>query len=118
MKKVTDLTKLIELARLAPKVEPKLDNSKDETLDFSNIPGFFGDLDIKGGKYEVKTVDLYKVYKDWDTTETNYKKFRKDLKEVVKYTKLKDKVKLNRKLITIEETYKDLYERKKDEEEE
>lgn len=65
----------------------------------------------------MKTVDLYKVYKQWDTTSTNYKKFRKDLKEIVSFSKKGDKAKLNRKIITIEETYKELYENKRDEEE-
>ncbi len=117
MKKSPSLDILIDLARKAKKIEPKLDNSKEEVLDYSNIPAFFGALDIRGGKYEVKVVDLYKVYTQWDETNTNYKKFRKDLKEIVTFSKKGDKAKLNRKLITIEETYKDLYERKKDEEE-
>lgn len=118
MKKPPELNVLIDLARKAPKVFPRLDNEpSEEDLDFSNIPDFFGDLDIKGGKYEVVILDLYKVYKQWDTTNTNYKKFRKDLKKLRPFSKKMDKVKLNRKIITIEETYKELYERKKDEEE-
>lgn len=114
--KKTSLPKLIELARLAPKVEPKLIGQEEDDLEYSNISDFFGDLDLRGGKNEVKTSDLFKIYRQWDKTDTGYKKFRKDLKEICSFSKKRDKVKLSKKIITIEETYKDLY-AKKDEEE-
>ena len=97
---------LISLARKAKKIEPLPEGSAKTEVNVNNIYEFFDALDITGGRYEVKLTELYNIYSIWDDSGTSYKKFRKKLGDVVV---LKGQnCKLNRKLKTIQQTYKEL----------
>lgn len=106
------------MAKRAKKVDPLpefVDGRKSTVTNTNNIYEFFDALDIKGGRYEVKLTELYNIYSSWDTAGTNYKQFRRKLSEAVK---VKGQLcKLNRKLQTIQQTFKELNHGKKDEEE-
>lgn len=104
---------LIALARKAKKIEPLPEGATATEVNINNIYEFFDMLDITGGRYEVKLTELYNIYKQWDDTGTSYKKFRKKLGAAVV---LKGQVcKLNRKLTTILQTYKELSNGKEEE---
>lgn len=106
---------LISLARKAKKVEPLPEGAAKTEVNVNNIYKFFDMLDISGGRYEVKLTELYNIYSTWDDSGTSYKKFRKKLGEAVV---LKGQnCKLNRKLKTIQQTYKELSIDGKEEEE-
>lgn len=108
---------LIELAKRAKKVEPLPETDgrkKTEVIVVNNVYEFFDALDITGGRFEVKLTELYNIYKSWDDTGTSYKKFRKKLGDVVVIKG--QNCKLNRKLQTIQQTFKELSNGKEEEE--
>lgn len=100
--------KLIELARLAPKVEWQESKTTKVEVDVSNLFDFLALLDVKAGRNEVNVKDFYKLYSQWDIDGTSYKDFRKDLKKYVKFNKAGNCCRLNKMYITIEEAYKEL----------
>lgn len=111
MKKQVTHEQLVALAKLAPKVdwkEPKKGHVKKLTheKETSSVLDFLDLVDVRGGKYEVKILDLFSLFEDFDESGLTYRKFRKELKKFVKFTKKDTICKLSRKLITIEENFR------------
>lgn len=105
---------LIELAKRAKKIEPVPEGEKPTEVDVNNVYEFFDALDITRGRYDVKLTEVYNIYKSWDDTGTSYKKFRKKISDVVVVKG--QNCRLNRKLNTIQQTYKELSYDKEEEE--
>ena len=119
MKKLPSNDKLIELARLAPKVEwrdvaPKPGRPKEEDRE-PTVLDFLDFVEVRAGKFEVRVEDFYTIFSKYDDTDMTYRSFRKELKKYVKFCRKDMFCKLNKKLITIEEYYKEV---SSDEEEE
>lgn len=109
MKKSPTQNMLIELAKKAPKVEYKEPAKKNPNKKpTGGLADFLLLLDIKAGRNEVSCRGFFDLFTRWDTDGLTYRQFRKTLTQFVKFDRKKVNCRLNKKLITIQEEFKEL----------
>lgn len=104
---------LIELARLAPKVEPEPENvdrrsaKKYKVKTDPRVAHFIEAVEIKAGRNPVSIDVLFEAFNSFDNTGIEFELFRKSMTTLFKIT-TQGKIKLNMKPITILEKAKEV----------